>query len=144
MISLQQHISIAIRYLDNCVNGLSTTNAAHTLIDGFIRVSRTLRNTHTSEVSIHDIGTAFTLARAHAALCFKPNVQMEDALIAIYLLEESLLNRTGRSVLHFSRSLSVNKCNLDMFDKTPADCIREFGVCVMRFLQSHGIQTQEE
>ncbi len=58
-------------------------------------------------------------------------------MVAIYLLEESLLNVTGRSVLHFNRGLSINKSNLDMYGLDAATQMQQFEAHVLRFLASH-------
>ena len=124
-------IDMALRHLE--AHQLSASPEATRLLDGFIRVSRKLRNTLVQEVSIHDVGLAFVLARAHAALCLRMGpINTEDALVAIYLCEETFLARTGRSILAFSNALSAGKSNLDLYEN-----LADFGRHVERLLSSH-------
>jgi hypothetical protein len=135
---LDSCVSQAIQHLDKAT--LSATPEASHLLEGFISVSRKLRNTAIQEVSIHDIGLAFVLARAHAALCLRPAVTDEDAVVAIYLCEESFLAKTGRSILSFSAGLSAGKSNLDLYPN-----LQDFKAHIERLLTSHGIhQFREE
>jgi hypothetical protein len=95
-------------------------------------VSRRLRNQTTSEVSIHAVGLLFVLARAHAALCLRAEVTEEDATVAIYLLEESLLAKTGKSLLSFSPLLGCGKSNLSMYGS-----LQELHSHIRRLVTSH-------
>lgn len=83
------------------------------------------------------VGQLFTLARAHAALCWREAVSTEDCVVAIYLIEESLLAATGRSVMQFSRALAAHKCNLDMYARQPAEQLTLFEAHLARFLRAH-------
>ena len=131
-------IKLALRHLD--VTPLSASPEAARLLDGFIMVSRKLRNTAVQEVSIHDVGLAFVLARAHAALCLRADaISSQDALVAIYLCEESFLARTGRSILSFSGQLSAGKSNLDLYAG-----LADFQQHIERLLTSHGVRRYEE
>lgn len=109
----RESITAAVLHMDR--TNISATPEAARLMEDFVLVSRRLRNQTTSEVSIHAVGLLFVLARAHAALCLRSAVTEEDATVAIYLLEESLLARTGKSLLSFSPFLGCGKSNLTMY-----------------------------
>jgi hypothetical protein len=127
---MREAVLRAVAHLDSC--SISATPLATRLMEGFVHVSRRLRNQLSNEVSIHAIGLLFVLARAHAALCVRKEVTEEDATIAIYLLEESLLCKTGKSILGFSPFLGSGKANLSMY----AD-LKELHSHIQRLLKSH-------
>lgn len=142
---IRDEIILAVRHLHQHCSTMSqnTSPAASCALDGFVRASRTLRNTKQSEISIHAIGTLFTLARAHAALCLRHSVILEDALIAIWIVEESLTASTGRSVLHFSRDLKGSKCNMDIYGVDAKIRLIEFEKHLKRFLKGHNVNIEE-
>lgn len=113
---------------------ISASARATRMIEGFIMVSRKLRNTTIQEVSIHDVGLTFVLARAHAALSHRIVITEEDAAVAIYVCEESFLARTGRSILSFSNQLGAGKSNMDFYST-----LAEFQNHIDRLLSSHGV-----
>lgn len=136
--TMRSAVHAAVRLLDRAP--ISATQSATRLLEAFVQVSRKLRNTVTAEVSIHAVGVAFVLARAHAAFCGRSEVIDEDATVAIYMLEESLLARTGKSILSFSSSLGAGKSNLSMYGPS----LHEFYKHVKRLIDSHSAPVEEE
>jgi hypothetical protein len=128
--TLRDAVTRAVALLDS--SSIFATPAAVQLMEGFVFVSRRLRNQLSNDVSIHAVGLLFVLARAHAALCLRSEVTEEDATIAIYLLEENFLCRTGKSILGFSPFLAATKSNMMLYSD-----LKELNAHVHRLIKSH-------
>lgn len=128
--TVKDAIDRAVALLDS--SSIFASTAATELMEGFIFVSRRLRNQFSQEVSIHAVGLLFVLARAHAALCLRNEVSEEDATMAIYLLEENFLCRTGKSILGFSPILSAKKSNLMLYTD-----LKDLNSHIRRLIKSH-------
>ncbi len=127
---MRDAVSKAVALLDS--SSICATPSATRLMEDFVHVSRRLRNQLSNEVSIHAVGLLFVLARAHAALCLRSAITEEDATVAIYLLEENFLCRTGKSILSFSPFLGAGKSNFSMYGD-----LKELHSHVQRLIKSH-------
>eukprot|EP00055_Hartaetosiga_balthica_P013177 m.66427 g.66427 ORF g.66427 m.66427 type:complete len:748 (-) comp8188_c0_seq5:2238-4481(-) len=86
---------------------------AGNLLRQFFLASRATRKKH--EMHQSSLGTMIMLAKNFAALCRHTQVEKEDALVGIWLHEESLTHRYGYSVLGFTKTTTHN-CGLNVYN----------------------------
>jgi hypothetical protein len=111
---------------------------ARLLIKSYWLISRKIRVNRKGEITMATMETLLQLSESHAKLRLQSVIEVPDALIAIMLVEESMLLVTRSSVLGFK--LMGHKRNIDTYGEAP---YWEFYKHVMRFCEVHRGSVEE-
>lgn len=113
----------------------SMTEPARLLLQNYWLSSRKILG----NVSIVTMETLCLLSENHAKLRLEPRIDVQDALIAIMLVEESTLVLTKKSVLGFQE----NKRNIEMYGNDIKTMYWEFYRHVLRFCEANTFVFEE-
>jgi len=81
------------------------------------------------------------IASSHAKLAMHLEVNVSDSLVAIELIEESMLRKTGASVLGWK--LLKAKRNIELYGTTTSDQYSNFYKHVTQFISLHSLKHEE-
>ncbi|KAI9146293.1 hypothetical protein BKA69DRAFT_8801 [Paraphysoderma sedebokerense] len=91
---------------------VSLSPECQAMLQAYFLINRKLRSEAGHRVDMDVMRNLVTLAMAHARLCFRNVAIMDDSLVSIMLMEESLTTRFHHSVLGFSHELPNDEENL--------------------------------
>lgn len=100
-----------------------------------------IRKVHKDDIPPWTFHTLVRLAVAHARLCLASVVEVPDALVAIELVEESLVDQGKQSVLGWRRG---SPRNIYLYGKRVSECYEAFYQHLKQFCALSGCSVIEE
>ena len=97
-----------------CSQQVEVNEEASNMLTLFFKESRKLRNKDMQQLSISSLNGLISISKAVACICGRTCVVNEDAVVAINLIEESLVAKFGTSVLSFKLREECKR-NLDTY-----------------------------